>query len=162
MQARERSEWATRVRESGGCGSRPTRAGPGFWAVRCGKKGWCKCGRAGESGPGDARETGPVRKGEGARGEAGPGSCRLGRRRWLGKEVSWVRVVGPTGLLVGPSGEKKGSGLGWADWVGNWVFYWAGFFSGFLLSFPFSISNTTQIYFEFKRNLNSNPKHSTK
>ena len=78
VRARERSERATRVRESGGCGSRPARAGPGVWAVRCGKKGWRKCGRAGESGPGDARETGPVRKGEGARGGAGPG------KEWAG------------------------------------------------------------------------------
>ena len=67
------------------------------------------------------------------------------------------------------AGKERGAGRGeeggpdWFELLGCvWVFYWAGFFSGFLLSFPFSISNTTQIYFEFKRNLNSNPKHSTK
>ena len=67
------------------------------------------------------------------------------------------------------AGKERGAGRGerggpdWFELLGwVWVFYWAGFFSGFLLSFPFSISNTTQIYFEFKRNFNSNPKHSTK
>jgi hypothetical protein len=64
-----------------------------------------------------------------------------------GNASGWADLLGCLGK------EEKGSGLGWvdcwADWVGNWVFYWAGFFSGFLLSFPFSISNTTRIYFEF-------------
>ena len=109
VRARERSERATRVRESGGCGSRPARAGPGVWAVRCGKKGWRKCGRAGESGPGDARETGPVRKGEGARGEAGPGSCGLGRCGILG----WVSRECWAG---------SGLSLGWVFWV-SFLFY---------------------------------------
>ena len=41
-------------------------------------------------------------------GHLGRGRCAEG-----GKEVSWARVVGPAGLLVGPSGERgKGKRAG--------------------------------------------------
>ena len=98
--------------------------------------------------------------------EAGRGKrfAGLSAPNWAG-----CRKEGKTGLERWAAGKERGAGRGerggpdWFELLGwVWVFYWAGFFSGFLLSFPFSISNTTQIYFEFKRNLNSNPKHSTK
>ena len=59
------------------------------------------------------------------------------------KEVSWARVVGPAGLLVGPSGERGKRGAGWAGLTGLET----GFGSSFL--FLSSFSNKLKP-FEFK------------
>ena len=56
VRARERSERATRVRESGGCGSRPARAGPEVWAVRCWKRAGASVAARGRVGRAELRE----------------------------------------------------------------------------------------------------------